>query len=179
MRLQTERLIISHPRKKDAFDVYAHRTDIRANIFTGGVPSLSWPDFEASYQARCDRKDAKKEHLYSVILKQSDKYIGYCGFQYCDTLGGVELLYGYSSHYWGNGYALEAAEAMLSYGFENLGYESIEAAVNPKNPGSERILVKIGMTFISEIEWPEQGLVHKYAITKEEFDRRTVPGGSL
>ena len=180
MRLVTERLIITYPRKKDVFEVYAHRTDDKANLFTGGIVCLSWQDFQKKYLVECDDRDAQREHVYSVILRESDKYIGYCGFQYCRTLKAIEILFGYSSRYWGRGYALEAAKAVLAHGMDNLGFDRVEAAVNPKNPVSESILRKIGMEYVSEVEWPGQGAVSRYAITRERFLNLTnpFPGGT-
>ncbi len=169
MRLETDRLILTTPRKKDALEVFAHRTDKQATLFTGGIPSLSWPEFEQYYFRRCDDEEEKKRHIYSVILKASGKYIGYCGFQYCKILKGTEILFGYSSQYWGNGYAFEAAGALLSYGMETLGYDRVVAAVNPRNPASEKILMKLGMTFAGPVEWPDQGSVNRYEIGKERF----------
>lgn len=78
-------------------------------IFTGGIIKLSRQDFIKSYLENCSNFNEKTDYRYSVILKESDKYIGYCGFQYCDILKDIEILYGYDSKYWGNGYAYEAA----------------------------------------------------------------------
>jgi len=166
MRIETDRLVLVHPRRKDAFDVYSHKTDDRAVIFTGGRLLSPWPEFEKNYYRKCDSPEKEKKQVYSVILKESDRYIGYCGFQYCDTLRETEILYGYSSRYWGNGYAFEAAEALLEYGFSSLGHERIAAAVNPANPASEKILRKLGMVPAGQIEWPGQGLVNKYVVEK-------------
>lgn len=138
-------------------------------IFTGGIIKLSRQDFIKSYLENCSNFNEKTDYRYSVILKESDKYIGYCGFQYCDILKDIEILYGNDSKYWGNGYAYEAACATIEYGFNNLGLENIVVAVNPKNPGSEKILLKIGLLFDGNIDWPNQGLVNKYTLSMEQF----------
>ena len=169
LNLQTKRLFFTPPRQKDASDAYSHKREIESTIFTGGITQKSWPDFKKEYLYNCINQEIKWKDIYSVILKDTDKYIGYCGFQYCNTLEGIEILYGYSSKYWGKGYAFEAAQALLSYGFMELGFENILAAVNPKNPASEAILHKIGMKFIGNIEWPDQGVVKKYGLSHEQF----------
>ena len=169
MDLQTERLFFSSPREQDAYDVFSHKIEKESTVFTGGITDKIWPDFKKEYLQNCRDGEVKKKHIYSVILKDSDKYIGYCGFQYCSILGGIEILYGYSSEYWGHGYAFEAAQVLLSYGFKELGFENILAAVNPENPASEAILRKIGMEFQGNIEWPKQGVVNKYGLSREQF----------
>ncbi len=169
MELQTERLVIVPPRINDLDDVYQHKTDIDSTLFTGGATKLSQTNFKDAYIETCKKFDVKKDNLYSVILKKSDKYIGYCGFQYCDILENIEILYGYNSKYWGNGYAFEAAYAILAYGFSHLGLEKVVAAVNPQNPSSEKILHKIGLILIGNIKWPNQGIVNKYSLSKEQW----------
>jgi ribosomal-protein-alanine N-acetyltransferase len=57
----------------------------------------------------------------------------------------AELGYWIGVPYWGNGYATEAARAMLHYGFETLKLNRIEATHVKQNPASGRILVKLGM----------------------------------
>lgn len=99
---------------------------------------------------------------YAVVLKATEEYIGYCGFQFCEELGGIEILYGFSKERWGKGYASESAKAVLKYGRENLGLEEIVAAVNLKNKASEKVLINSGMKFVGTIEYPDEGLVRKY-----------------
>lgn len=169
MNLKTERLFFTSPRQQDAYDVYSHKIEEESTIFTGGITKKSWPDFKKEYLYNCRNQEIKWKDIYSVILKSTDKYIGYCGFQFCNILEGTEILYGYSSKYWGQGYACEAAIALLSYGFMELGFENILAAVNPKNFASEAILHKIGMKFSENIEWPDQGVVNKYSLSREQF----------
>jgi [ribosomal protein S5]-alanine N-acetyltransferase len=47
--------------------------------------------------------------------------------------------------WWGQGYATEAARAVLRYGFEELKLNRIYAHHMTKNPASGRVLEKIGM----------------------------------
>jgi RimJ/RimL family protein N-acetyltransferase len=48
--------------------------------------------------------------------------------------------------HWGNGYATEAARALLDYGFADLKLDTIYAVVNPANAASIRITQRLGMT---------------------------------
>lgn len=47
--------------------------------------------------------------------------------------------------HWGQGYATEAARAVLLLAFTELGLERVEATCRPGNQGSQRVLVKLGM----------------------------------
>ena len=45
------------------------------------------------------------------------------------------------------GYATEAAQAVLEYGFRKLGLHRVQARHFTKNPASGRVMQKIGMTY--------------------------------
>ncbi|MBN8234889.1 GNAT family N-acetyltransferase [Halobacillus kuroshimensis] len=47
--------------------------------------------------------------------------------------------------YWGRGIATQAAEQMISYGFQNLTLHRIEAVCDPRNAAAIRVLEKNGM----------------------------------
>jgi RimJ/RimL family protein N-acetyltransferase len=49
--------------------------------------------------------------------------------------------------YWGEGYATEAAAALVAWGFDILDLQRIHAAHFTRNPASGRVMQKIGMTF--------------------------------
>ncbi|MNF02229.1 hypothetical protein D3C80_2013490 [compost metagenome] len=50
--------------------------------------------------------------------------------------------------FWGFGYATEAAEACLHYGFEKLNIPVIVGRAMPENLASVRVLEKIGLTYL-------------------------------
>jgi ribosomal-protein-alanine N-acetyltransferase len=54
---------------------------------------------------------------------------------------------GYALHpdYWGKGYATEAAQAIVNFGFKHLKMHRIWATCDVKNKASEKILKKCGM----------------------------------
>ncbi len=159
--LETDRLIIRDPIISDFDDIWKMRNDDDVTVFTGGKTKLTRDEAYKRHVKRCEMLvDSPKE--YAVVLKESSDYIGYCGFQYCSVLDGIEILYGYAKEYWGNGYAIEAAKAVLDFGIAELKYEEVVAAVNYDNVASDKVLIKIGMEFCGEVEWPEQGMVKKY-----------------
>ncbi len=46
---------------------------------------------------------------------------------------------------WGQGYATEAATAVLNYAFQTLGLDRVIADINPHNAASLRVAEKLGM----------------------------------
>ena len=82
--------------------------------------------------------------------------------------GEIEVGYALFKDFWGKGYAVEASEAFLIYGFEELNLEKIVAVANPDNKNSRRVMEKIGMNYDFIGKFYERDLVH-YSITREEF----------
>lgn len=86
---------------------------------------------------------------WAVVNKEDGKLIGICGFRLLDSR--PELFYLFAKASWGKGLATEAARAVLRYGFEELGFEQIVAAIRPANIASLRVITKIGMRYEMEI----------------------------
>ncbi len=63
-----------------------------------------------------------------------------------------ELSYELLPQFWGKGFGSEVAMEVLRYGFEELGLEKIYAETQTKNAASVKLLRKIGMEFVEEIE---------------------------
>jgi ribosomal-protein-alanine N-acetyltransferase len=59
----------------------------------------------------------------------------------------AEMGYVLAREAWGRGYATEAAQALVAYGFGPLGLHRIAATCDPDNTASARVLQKIGMTY--------------------------------
>jgi len=169
MQLETDRLIIRPPRYEDAQYAYEFRRNEKASQFVGGIIQSDFESFNKKFITFCDSYKPHQPYEYSIQLKSINRYIGYCGVQYCEVLKDYEILYGLLPHYWGLGYAYEAAREMLKFVFKDLNFDHIKAAVNPENPSSEKILKKIGLEFTGQIDWPGQGLVHVYGLTKDDY----------
>lgn len=85
--------------------------------------------------------------MFLVQLTSSGEPIGACGLLKRDTLPAPDIGYAFLPEFWGQGYAFEAAAAVLSYGHENHGLNRIMAITSPDNVSSVRVLEKCGMKF--------------------------------
>ena len=81
----------------------------------------------------------------AIILRQTGALCGGVGLQIEPEHRRAELGYWIGVPYWGNGYATEAAMAMVKYGFETLELQRIFASYVPRNVASGKVLQKIGM----------------------------------
>ncbi|MBA3045487.1 MAG: GNAT family N-acetyltransferase [Candidatus Thermoplasmatota archaeon] len=87
--------------------------------------------------------------LFSVILKSNGKLIGDCGLE-CTTFEGnecIEIGYDFSSVYWNQGYATEAASAVRDFSINDLNIDSrlLCSFIRKINAPSIRVSQKIGM----------------------------------
>ena len=59
----------------------------------------------------------------------------------------IEIGYRLVRDQWGQGFATEAASALLRYGFQDVEMDRIVGVANPKNKASCRVLRKIGLIY--------------------------------
>lgn len=85
--------------------------------------------------------------LYLVELKPEHLSIGICGLIKRDSLEDVDIGFAFLPEYWGQGYAYEAAHAVVNYGAGVLGLKRIVAITSVDNDSSIRLLAKLGLRF--------------------------------
>lgn len=83
--------------------------------------------------------------IWGVRLVDAEALAGFAGYWYFRTPPELELLFGVGPQQWNRGVATEAARAILHYGFEQLGFEEINASTDLENTASIRVLEKLGM----------------------------------
>src|SRR5262252_6613211 len=85
------------------------------------------------------------ETRFAITLTSDGQLYGGIGLGMDEPHKHAELGYWLGVPYWGQGFATEAARAMIRYGFETLSLHRIYASYIPENVASGRILQKIGM----------------------------------
>ncbi|HEX6746560.1 MAG TPA: GNAT family N-acetyltransferase [Longimicrobium sp.] len=85
--------------------------------------------------------------LNAVMLKETGERIGMCGLLKREQYDDVDVGYAFLPEFWGKGYAVEAASAVLEHGRRTLGLTRAIALVSPGNAGSVRVLEKLGFAF--------------------------------
>ena len=73
--------------------------------------------------------------------------IGMCGLLQRDFLAAPDIGFAFLPKYRGYGYAFEAAQATLNYGWQQLGMTRILAITDPQNEDSIRLLTRLGLEF--------------------------------
>jgi len=92
------------------------------------------------------REEPRLKYQLGITLKGEGQLIGNCGIR-LDSAGAREADMGYEldPRYWGQGYATEAAGAIVQFGFSQLKLHRIWSWCIAENIDSARVLEKIGM----------------------------------
>jgi RimJ/RimL family protein N-acetyltransferase len=108
--------------------------------------------------------------IWAITLKPKGDLIGQCGLNKLPETGEIEVDYMLAKAYWKRGYATEAAQASLWFGFEKKHLERIIGLVVPENTASRLVLEKIGMVFVKEAYYFGLDVVY-YAIQQQDYRR--------
>jgi len=81
---------------------------------------------------------------FVIILKANNQFIGVCGSGPVDDNDEIDFGYWIGVEHWGNGYATEAARAVLSHVFETFKFDLITTDFKINNKASGRVLQKLG-----------------------------------
>jgi len=84
---------------------------------------------------------------FMVELKPDGIPIGVCGLLYRERLDLTDVGCAFLPAYWRQGFAYEAAAAVMEYGRTTLGVEKIVGLTSEENLASIGLLEKFGMTF--------------------------------
>lgn len=136
------------------------------------IPGGAWDaDRTARIIARMRELDVERGYgFYPVVLKDSGIIIGHCGLGQLEQTTEIEVAYVLDSRYWGQGYASEAARAIINHAFSRLNISRIVAVAFPENVRSIAVMRSIGMTPI--------GLAHHFGATlvKYEIEKSDILG---
>lgn len=91
---------------------------------------------------------------FAIALKEGDRLIGGVGLDGStgDESDEPSLGYWLGEPYWGKGYGGEAVAAVIDYGFQTLGLETIRAYTDPSNAASQKVLLHCGLKNVGEID---------------------------
>ena len=165
--LETARLFLRPFNKNDIDAVYTMRSDADVMRFIR-EPQTRRGEAESWINLTSSRWEKEKIGFCAVIEKSSNQFIGWCGLWRLKETDEIEVGYALVKDFRGQGYASEAAEAFLIYGFDRLNLKEIVAVARAENRNSWRVMERLGMTFDYTGKFYECELVH-YSITKEEF----------
>jgi len=146
--LHTQRLDLVKISPEHAEDMYSYSCDPDVTRY------LTWSCHSSVKETERYIKLLQKKYSsgvfndWGLILKESGKFIGTCGFTSFDYEKNTgEIGYVLAKPYWGQGFAVEAARAVMEFGFDNFGLCGYCAKCIEGNDASMRVMQKLGMSF--------------------------------
>jgi ribosomal-protein-alanine N-acetyltransferase len=153
--IETDRLILRSWKQGD-LPLFA-RMNKDSRVMRYFPATLSDAETEAFYNRIQNEFDSKGWGLYAVEIKSTGEFIGYVGLHEigfdADFTPGVEIGWRLAADYHNQGYATEAAKAVLSLA-KSAGIERLFSFTAKINAPSERVMQKIGMVKDGEFMHP-------------------------
>lgn len=118
-----------------------------------GTPSPSVEQVQRMIGRLLAHWQDKSYGLWAVEHHATGTLLGRCGLQLISETDEVEIDFILDRDYWGRGFATEAGQASLQFGFKELNLASIVGIVHPENLASQRVLTKLGLQFVAETEY--------------------------
>jgi ribosomal-protein-alanine N-acetyltransferase len=170
IELTTERLRLRPVAAADVDALHALWTDPQVRRFL-------WDDvvIDRETAARCVADSeasfaAAGWGLWAIEPRAGGALLGAAGLVELDPAVGPELNYALHPARQGNGYANEAARAVLDHAFGPLGFARVPGRTDAPNRASARVLERLGMRFEGEAPGPAHPQLC-YALARDEWRR--------
>lgn len=174
--LKTERLLLRRFRIQDAA-----RVKELASVKELAVSTLLPHPYKKGMAERwimSQMDDYKNDRMinFAIVLLEEDVLIGSIGLELVMAHRHGQLGYWIGLPYWNRGVCTEAAQALVAYGFEELGLNRIWAPHFKSNPASGRVLEKIGMQYEGcqrqqYFRFGQYEDVNHYGILRSEYEK--------
>jgi RimJ/RimL family protein N-acetyltransferase len=142
--IETERLILRPPLAEDLDGWAELMGDAQAARFIGGLQPRAgaW----RSLAAMAGSWALHGFGMFSVIEKESGRWIGRLGPWQPEGWPGREIAWGLLRSAWGKGYATEGAAAAADWALSVLGWDAFIHCIDPANAASARVAERLGST---------------------------------
>ena len=144
----TERLLIRPPTVDDIDALHARRNDPEVARYQDW--QVPWSREQAEAMIRGDIADRDEIDGWNMVVitdRNSGETLGDLAVNISSAGRRSEIGYTLDRRNWGNGYATEAAEALITHLFEVVGVTRVHGMLHPDNPASARVLERVGMLF--------------------------------
>ena len=160
--LFTERLMLRKLFPSDYKDMYEYASQPQVTEYLLWNPHINADQTYRYLEALQTSYKRGEFYDWAVVLRESDKMIGTCGFTSFELSNKrAEVGYVLNPAYWGNGYASEAVMAAEEFAFYELGMNRVEAHFIEGNDRSLHVMQKCGMFY--------EGTLKQYMLIKGEY----------
>jgi len=146
--LRTDRLLLRPFTPGDIDAVAVHCNDFEFARTTAALP-FPYARHHAEEWIASHRALIEQNRIwpFAIERKEDSQLIGSIEIRFEWEHRAADLGYGIYRPFWRNGYATEAARAVITEGFDRCGLNRVHAHHFSGNPASGRVLEKCGMTY--------------------------------
>lgn len=142
--IETERLVLRQITIEDDKDIFDLRSNPEAMKYIGRPRPKVVADV---HDLIANMNELSARIQWGVTMKGENKIIGTIGYHLIEKQHyRAEIGYMLGTGYWKKGLMSEAIIAVVNFGFEKIGLNSIEARIDPENEQSAKILERNGFT---------------------------------
>lgn len=144
--ITTDRLVLRLFEKSDAAEVTMLCNNYNIYKDTLYLPYPYTIDCALSWiEPHLENFEANKSYEFAITDKETGRLFGAIALSNNQKFHHGEIAYWVGEEYWDNGYATEAAKAILEFAFTKKDYHKIFARFFRSNQASGRVLEKLGM----------------------------------
>ena len=144
-RLETGRLLLRPPEEADIPMLLPLIGDFEVARNLSRVPyPYTQVHAEEFVQLAAQQRQQGSDYHFMITLKSDGTLLGGCGLH--GNEDAIEFGYWLGKRFWGNGFATEAARALVDFAFRTLNAACLVAGWFHDNPASGRVLDKLGCT---------------------------------
>jgi ribosomal-protein-alanine N-acetyltransferase len=144
--IRTERLLLRAPALGDASVIAELAGDFDVASMTGTIPHPYSEDMAIDW---IESLRAGEEGV-AFAIDLGGRLIGCVGYR-ATRRDHAEMGYWIGKPYWGQGYATEAALALIRYAFERERFDYLTVGHFKENPASARVIAKLGFELSGEV----------------------------
>ena len=171
-RLVSERLLLRAPEATDTNAISHLANNINVASKVSRMPHPYTVKDAENFVARV-ASGAMGKCVYAVVRNDTRELIGCCGLQAQETGNGIEIGYWLGEQHWNKGFATEAAQTLIDFGFRHFDIDFIDGRVRVMNIGARRVLQKCGFQFQGTGMAPSLALSGTVAVEWFRLDRKT------
>lgn len=162
--LSSARLLFRQHIMADIDAYCAMEMDAEVRRYVGGQPR-SRQEAERRFKRSLDPITGRLS-MWATVLRQTGQYIGRCGvYPHFNSNGAPiegegSIAFYFAREFWGKGYATEAGNSFIQFGFEQLHLQRIVTMVQVGNDASAHVLKKLGFDLQREEEGQQRSFYH-------------------
>jgi len=173
--IETARLVLRRPVPEDVVPLAEINADPEVMKYIGNGRVHSFGETAEGIARAVREWDKRGYGMVSVDRRDTGEFIGWVALTeplfLPEVLPAIEIGWRLARRHWGQGFATEAARAVLRFGFESCGFDPILSIRQVGNDASRRVMEKLGLHFDFLTKVPAYGvLVAVHSMSRAEFD---------